>query len=289
MDLPVSRVPAGSLVAFVIGCQCIALFIESLASFRMRLNRLGMIVGRAKRVAAYQWSEVMDRFHREGFVAAVRYSFGVGRAILREKFGSRRRKTNSLDASFGTDTAENVKLHQLDIQSPNSVYGVYYRATDMPILHRILGSLQLEHPEYSFVDYGSGKGLVLMEAAAYPFRKVIGVEFARELHETAQQNLLRHPAHLRRAGVELYHGDAVEFPVPDGNLVLYFYEPFEAPVLAMVIARIRPALKGRNVVVVHIRSRNTKAMGDTKLLWDAEPGLKAAVEGTDWTIYRSCE
>src|SRR5215469_11495850 len=38
---------------------------------------------------------------------------------------------------------------------------------------------------YTFIDIGSGKGRMLFVAAEYPFEKVIGVEFAVDLHEIA--------------------------------------------------------------------------------------------------------
>ena len=54
---------------------------------------------------------------------------------------------------------------------------------------------------WSFVDIGSGKGRVVMLAIGYPFRRVIGVELAPELHAIAQENLsrFRGPRRLRAA------------------------------------------------------------------------------------------
>ena len=130
---------------------------------------------------------------------------------------------------------------------------------------------------------------MLLQAAAFPFKKVIGVEFARELHETAQRNVEKVPAELLRTEVELVHGDAVEFMPPPGNLILYFYEPFEATVLRQVIARIREFRRGRDLVVVHVRSKNHRIGGNSKSLWDREAFLTPVSEGDGWTIYRSKE
>ena len=52
-----------------------------------------------------------------------------------------------------------------------------------------MGKLDVDHREFSFVDYGSGKGRVLMLAAAYPFRRILGVEFSESLDRVARDNI----------------------------------------------------------------------------------------------------
>jgi hypothetical protein len=92
------------------------------------------------------------------------------------------------------------------------------------------------------------------------------------------------PSFLRRSEIELVHGDAVQFTPPGGNLVLYFYEPFEAPVTREVISRIREFRQGRDVVVVYVCSKNP--MITCKSLWDTATFLTKVTEGDSWTIYR---
>lgn len=243
-----------------------------------------VVLQRKSRVAAALAFQAAQVFRRDGLSASLRFSTGVARGILRERFGNAPKKSNPLDEEFGTDTAENAKLHSLDIGSPNYQYAVYYRATDLPVLDEILRRLEIRHEDYTFIDYGSGKGLVLLRAAAYPFRKVVGVEFARELHETAQRNVARYPAALRRAPVEPVHCDAVEYAPPEGNLALYLYEPFEAPVTRRMIARIDQFRHGRDVLVAYAWSK--KQSLSSKPLWDAAPFLHSIAEGDGWTIYR---
>lgn len=244
------------------------------------------VLKRKAHVAMLRAAETASVFRNQGVLAATRFGVGVLRGVLNERFGpSRPQKSNVLDEQYGTDTAENVKLHSLDIRSPNYRHAVYYRATDYSILVEVLERLVLRHEDYTFIDYGSGKGLVLMRAAGYPFKKVIGVEFARELHDIARRNVERYPAHLRRSEIELVHGDAVEFTPPPGNLVLYLYEPFEAPVTRQLIARIREFRRGRDVVVAYVWSKNPRVT--CKALWDAEAFLTKVNEGDSWTVYRA--
>jgi SAM-dependent methyltransferase len=237
-------------------------------------------------VAASLARETARLWREDGAGAAARFGLRAARGVLAERLGpARPPRTNELDRQFGTDTAENLKLHGLDIRGPNYRDAVYYRATNFPILEEILGRLPVRHEDCTFVDYGSGKGLVLLKAAGYPFKKVIGVEFARELHEIAAQNLARHPAGLRRCAVELVHEDAVKYAPPAGNLVLYFYEPFEAPVTRQVIARVRDLPReNRDIVIAYVWSKNPRV--SCKPLWDAETFITQVDEGGSWTIYR---
>jgi SAM-dependent methyltransferase len=228
----------------------------------------------------------VDTLHRQGLFAALRYGASAGRRSLRGLFGPQEpQEHNIVDDQFGTDTAGTVKLYSLDIRSPNYQYGVHYQPTELPVIAAILGRLTLRHEEYTFIDYGSGKGLVLLSAAAYPFKRVIGVEFAPELYQTAQRNIQTYPAHLRRSEIELVHGDAVDYTPPGGNLVLYLYEPFEVPVTRQVIRRIEEFRHGRDVFVAFTWS--TKSIVSSKSLWDSTEFLATVAEGDCWTIYHA--
>jgi hypothetical protein len=78
-------------------------------------------------------------------------------------------------------------------------------------------------------------------AAELPFRRVIGVEFSRELHEVALANVerVRHrgvpPRADRIASLWL---DAAQFEFPLEPLVVHLYNPFFGPVLDSVLRNV---------------------------------------------------
>src|SRR6516164_8514420 len=46
-------------------------------------------------------------------------------------------------------------------------------------IKRILREIPIQdHSQFTFIDFGSGKGRVLFVAAEYPYRRIQGVEFA---------------------------------------------------------------------------------------------------------------
>ena len=103
--------------------------------------------------------------------------------------------------------------------------------------------LDLEWPRFTFVDVGCGKGRGLLLALRFPFRRVVGVELSPALAAVAQANLERFRAPWRQDGVpaEAVAGDATQFALPEGPLVLFLYHPFAAPVMKRFLALVLAA------------------------------------------------
>lgn len=89
-----------------------------------------------------------------------------------------------------------------------------------------------------FVDFGSGMGRVVLQAARYPFRKVIGVEVSETLHSIARENIDRNRQRLRCPDTELVHADALDYELPDDVTVAFLYNPFRGEIFATVIERL---------------------------------------------------
>jgi len=107
-------------------------------------------------------------------------------------------------------------------------------------------AVRIDPREYLFIDFGSGKGRALVLAARYGFKRVIGVEFARSLHEIAERNIAIYRS--RNEGtppVDLHCADAVDFTLPDADAMLFFYNPFGCEVLSQICRNIEVAFRSR--------------------------------------------
>jgi SAM-dependent methyltransferase len=160
---------------------------------------------------------------------------------------------HSFDARHGTDTSTFADLDGLAIASENKRHGERYQPSPVHSLRQVLRRLGIRHADFSFVDFGSGKGRTLLIAGELPFKRVIGVEFSAELHGRAEQNIARY---RRRTASEVtaVHADATRFDLPPGDLVLYFFNPFAHAVLQQVLANINAALRAqpRTVILVYL-------------------------------------
>ena len=64
-----------------------------------------------------------------------------------------------------------------------------YQASDDENLALILDELQLPYADYSFIDFGCGKGRIVLTAALRDFRKIYSIEFSVELSSVARNNV----------------------------------------------------------------------------------------------------
>jgi hypothetical protein len=155
-------------------------------------------------------------------------------------------RDHRFDREFQVDTSGVVQMDELALTHPTREHGVRYEAIDAGVCRRLIAHLAIKHEDFTFIDFGSGKGRALVIAAEYPFRNIIGVEFAPALHEVAERNLrtYRNPRQRCRA-IRSVCEDATQFELPADHLVLFFSNPFAEPVMAQVIANIRRSFAAR--------------------------------------------
>jgi SAM-dependent methyltransferase len=143
------------------------------------------------------------------------------------------------DRQLGVRTAGYTPLHQLVIDSPNKDLGIRYQPTTRRRLVAMFANLPRDLREFTFVDFGSGRGRVLLFASRFNFRRIIGVEFSEELYRCALENLAAARLGAGCRDILPLHQDATSFVLPDGPLVLYFFDPFRDRVMQQVLDNIR--------------------------------------------------
>ncbi len=130
-------------------------------------------------------------------------------------------------------------------------HGTALVSTSYDFFMRVMGDMErfLGHPvsKELFIDYGSGKGGAIIHARMYGFKEAIGVEFAKELHETAQRNIER----LKLDHIHSHYADATQFPPPERTSLIYLFNPFDAVVMERV-ADLIVATKPRFVQPVYL-------------------------------------
>jgi len=151
---------------------------------------------------------------------------------------------SEFDRKFQVDTSGEIHLTELEIDSANSAFGNSYQPSPPKVFFEMLATIDIRYDDYTFIDLGSGKGLVLLLASNYPFRRIIGVEFSPELHRIAEQNIrnYQNPAQQCRS-IESLLGDAVEYRIPEEPEVLYLFNPFNEKIMEVLGANIRRSLE----------------------------------------------
>jgi SAM-dependent methyltransferase len=151
------------------------------------------------------------------------------------------------DLAHGVDTEGQFDgwtyLSDLDISSPNWIDGRDYSAIEPDRFASVLNSLEIDFTDYTFIDFGSGKGRALLLASEFPFKKIIGLEFSEELHRVAEENIRRYRSATQRcSNIQPIAIDFTAFVLPPEPLVLFFFDPCLIRVFAQVLTRIRESL-----------------------------------------------
>lgn len=196
--------------------------------------------------------------------------------------------STDFDARHGTRTAGVLAPQHLQHVPEVEAQAVGYEATD-PLSFRVLmRALPIHHPDYAFVDVGSGKGRVVLLAAEYPFRCVVGVEASPVLHRIALENLRVASRTRRRCDrVMLRNVDAAEYRLPRGALVLYLFNPFRERRMARLLVRLKASLdaRPRDLWIVYYNPQLADQLQDCRFL--ARVAAGAGQSQGDWGIWRS--
>ena len=142
------------------------------------------------------------------------------------------------DLTFVSSSTE-TPLNELKIGSITRLSGRDYKPTPRLVFRWAMESIP-ENPEnYTFIDYGAGRGRVLLLASHLNFAKIIGVEFAEELHNDCEMNIAQYPRSLMKCrDIECVLQDATHFELSDSPTILYFFHPFDDAIMAEVLDRI---------------------------------------------------
>lgn len=160
---------------------------------------------------------------------------------------------NAFDRKYGTDTSGVIPLEDLTIESQNIKEGIWYEPMSAKVFRQLIGHLTINFSEFEFIDFGSGKGRVLILASECGFKKVIGVEFAQELHRIATENTAIYKHYTQKpSNIETVCMDAVKFPIPNAPLVIFFYSPFRGEAMERVLNNISTsfAINPREIILI---------------------------------------
>jgi hypothetical protein len=137
---------------------------------------------------------------------------------------------------FFKPTKTPVALESLTIRGPNREHGHDYRASPCALIKWTLAAINYDLSRLTFVDYGAGKGRVLLLASEHPFAAIGGIEFAEELHDDATMNIAQFPrSRMKCRNVECVLEDASALGPPEGESVHSFFNPFSREVFAEVL------------------------------------------------------
>ena len=195
---------------------------------------------------AWQWWKNAAAY--EGHWLATRRLAGVLWEFARDSTPERRRLRFG-DADYDWDHRVNTTSGA--VRWRDRLLGMFhseYQPTEPAAFHEMLDAAQQlaggDFRNFTFIDLGSGKGLTLLIASDYPFRRIVGVELLPALHQIAQENLGRYKHAAQKCfALESICADATAFAFPDEPLVLFLFNPFGEAGMRRVMANLEQSLR----------------------------------------------
>lgn len=154
-------------------------------------------------------------------------------------------------------------------------------------------------------------GRAVLLASEYGFKAVVGVELHPVLARIARKNVnIWRTAGRKGASIRIVEGDAAEFALPDGPLVVFMFNPFGAPVMRRLLKNWRKPLAARagdvgllyvnneqesvlvgqrgwtRLYLGKVRRSKTDAIADHKIMANQPDGEYASSNWEDCSIWR---
>ena len=199
-------------------------------------------------ICSTAWKYWNERRIESGFVAATGNLFGAFWEFARDSTPQRLRSRFG-DADYDWDHRVNTTSGAVGWR--DRLLGEFhsaYQPTDPAFFAEMMDALQRHTnsylQEFTFIDLGSGKGRVLLMASEYPFRRIIGIELLPSLDRIALENIALYKSETQKcSAVDSVCGDATSFPLPEGPIVLYLFNPFPEPALKRALANLKTHLQ----------------------------------------------
>ena len=172
-----------------------------------------------------------------------------------------------------TDGNEDLAGHYLRVR---------YQPTAEPIVREMIATQPLCR-EAIFIDVGSGKGRVVLVASEYPFGRIMGVEYARELNDVAVANLDAYKSPTQQCrNIGLFCTDATTFPLPPEPTVLFLANPFRGSIMTAFIKNVEESLRlhPRPFYVLYRQAKEAAQ-------WDASRSFIRMAETPMYTTWRA--
>ncbi len=147
-------------------------------------------------------------------------------------------------------------LGELDPEriGPSLDHATHYSPTPVRDAEALLDASPLAPETATFVDVGAGLGRIVMLAARRPYRAVIGVEISPALAQIARENLAawkRKDTQPAAREVRIVRADAASYAFPQGDLAVYLFNPFAAPLMEAMLANLLDAPERREIVLLY--------------------------------------
>ena len=182
------------------------------------------------------------------------------------------------DLKYRTDTFAWVAVEHLGIDEQHQAHAERYQPSQAVPLRTLLHTLRIP-PGKVLVDFGCGKGKVLLIASEFGFAEVRGVEVSPALCEIARKNCETYREKTKtKTQFVIVHADACEYRIADDEEVFFLFNPFDAAIVRQVVQNLTISLhrRKRKIWILYGQAVHREAV---------EATLPAAARSEEFTFW----
>jgi SAM-dependent methyltransferase len=151
-------------------------------------------------------------------------------------------RTHPFDQAYNVETSGYVASDKIHADPKVQDVTHPYAPVQPSVIRTILTALG-DVTEYTFIDYGCGKGRAILVATEFPFQKIIGVELSSSLADVARRNAVVFAGRFpERTKIDIYAQNVLDYEPPHSNVAIFIYHSFGRPVWAEVLKKLEAGL-----------------------------------------------
>ncbi|MEI6311060.1 MAG: class I SAM-dependent methyltransferase [Bacteroidota bacterium] len=155
------------------------------------------------------------------------------------------------ERKLGIKTLQIANLESLNTINNDYENNHHYQGASYYVLSILFKKIKKYSTDKTFIDYGCGKGRVLIMAALEGFDPIKGIDLAKELCEISLTNIERVRTKIGNTKIEVVQADATNYTSIDDIHIFFFFNPFGRLVMNQVVNQIEQS-KLRNPRTVYI-------------------------------------
>ena len=164
------------------------------------------------------------------------------------------------EKKYGIQTTGANELKDLETKGIDISHATIYMPVSYVLLEEAFKQLNSKplNPALTagrhFLDMGCGKGRALCVSAHQGFKQVTGIDFSKELCDTAKKNLALTKQKITSLQFEVINNDAFYFEIPDHVDCIFFFNPFDEIIMSAVVENIMISLEKspRKISIIYV-------------------------------------
>lgn len=158
------------------------------------------------------------------------------------------------EKKYHLNTIKIDRLHDENIESKNLTHASIYQASNYYLIEKAFEYLSDQNAIRNLVDFGCGKGRILIVAAHYGFKKLTGIDFSGHLCTEAEANIENITTFFPTTVFNIICGDAADYQIEKEQNCFFFFNPFDEVIMLAVVKKMLSSLKDnpRKIYIIYL-------------------------------------